>query len=214
MVFSRALLVLLALLLGCQAEQSETKPVATPVPVIQVNDTFSEFVVEEQQPVAMKQLALPTLKSDRPRRDPFAKGDNAVAEQAPPPSPKAKPRPKKLAKRPSFTPQSDYPIAVTNDSDSPEKILGVPGERLKDEAARPIFHPAVVTKRRVDYSWLQVRFEVRVDGSCRPTLESSTGDPIFDQEALQTLRRWRWKPLTVEGHAVACTVSVRLTRTR
>lgn len=139
----------------------------------------------------------------------------------PTPTPKlapAKKSPNKKAKVPSFIPKTDYPvykaeiIASNETAGSGSKILGVPGEALDRNAARPLYHPAVVSQRHSDYPWLDVRFELRADASFEVYLISSTGDPVFDQIALQTLRSWKWKPKTVRGRPVASTELVRLTK--
>lgn len=118
--------------------------------------------------------------------------------------------------KPSFVPKRDYPTYEPEllSQSSQKKILGVPGEALDQNEARPVYHPAVTFHHRVDSPSLDVEFRVAADGSCTAILLTTTGDARFDRHAVQTLNSWRWRARQENGRSVASTEVVRLRRTR
>jgi len=93
------------------------------------------------------------------------------------------------------------PPEETSPQQSQAQSLGVPSveaqpiEQIKPEIPYEL--------RSQDYkSFVRVSVVVDTDGSSIPTLKTSSGNDKVDLQVLSALKKWRWRPALVDGHAV------------
>jgi protein TonB len=64
-------------------------------------------------------------------------------------------------------------------------------------------YPAAA-RRMGDQGEVRLDVHVGVDGSVLDVqLRTSSGSPLLDRSAIDTVRRWRFRPATVDGQAVS-----------
>ena len=54
------------------------------------------------------------------------------------------------------------------------------------------------------------RFEIKADGKSTVKIVSSSGSEQVDDVALQTLRKWKFKPATLDGKPIASSRRIRV----
>lgn len=132
----------------------------------------------------------PLASPDDADRKPAAKGRAQLVETAPPPPP---PSPVPAAAEAEPVP------AATASASIPEPIAG------RSPAPRYPFR----AYRRGETGTVLVRVEVGPNGVPRSvSLADSSGSRLLDRAAMDTVRRWRFRPAQLDGQPVAGTITV------
>ena len=80
--------------------------------------------------------------------------------------------------------------------------------------AQPIFNPEPVIPSHLLDECLETyciaRFKIMPNGSSTVKLDTSSGSTEVDELALETLRRWRFKPATMDGAAIEGTKKIKV----
>jgi protein TonB len=110
----------------------------------------------------------------------------APAATAPPPAEKPAPPP---VEKPAPAPAPAAP---------PSPPVTTPAQLLKSVA--PSYPPEAFRSRRE--GWVEVQFTITADGKvANPKVVNSEPGRVFDQAALEAVRRWTFKPRMVDGKA-------------
>lgn len=91
--------------------------------------------------------------------------------------------------------------AGTTDSSNYEDAMGVdcPEPQIPSELKEDCMKSSCVA-----------RFEINADGKSSVKIVSSSGSEQVDDAALDTLRRWKFKPATLDGKPIASSRRIRV----
>jgi protein TonB len=80
--------------------------------------------------------------------------------------------------------------------------------------AQPVFNPEPVIPSHLledcFQSYCVAKFKIQPNGTSTVKLDTSSGSDEVDELALETLRRWRFKPATMDGAAVEGTKKIKV----
>jgi protein TonB len=93
-------------------------------------------------------------------------------------------------------------MAVAQDAAAKRAAEVVQGATLELDHYTPPTFPLTARKSGVS-GWVDVQFLVRADGSVsNAVIIGAEPAGMFEQAALEAIRKWRYKPVLRDGHAV------------
>lgn len=121
----------------------------------------------------------------------------AAAQAAAAPAPAAAPPPAEKPTPPPVEKPAPAPVAATP---TPAPAVTTPAQLLK--SVPPSYPPEAFRSRRE--GWVEVQFTITADGKVADAkVARSEPGRMFDQAALESVRRWTFKPRMVDGKPVA-----------
>lgn len=97
---------------------------------------------------------------------------------------------------------------MLNNGSGPNEQAG--GLDQRNRQAVPYYHPAVSLEGVVHKEWILVKFTIEANGRFEPEILDGTGDIHRDARVLQSLRKWRWLPMRIDGQDLPSVEVVRL----